>query len=62
MKAQNIENKIVDEIHQCTYVIMATRVLTDGEAYSAIRVELMRRGGKFPIKGETLVIPAEKGK
>jgi hypothetical protein len=61
MKPQNIENRIVDEVHECTYVIMATRVLTDGEAYSAIRVELLRRRGKFPAKGETLVIAAEKG-
>ena len=61
MKTQDIENKIVDEIHDCTYVIMATRVLTDGEVYSAIRVELLRRRGKYPAKGETLVIPAEKG-
>lgn len=61
MKAQKIENRVDDEVHQCTYVIMATRVLTDGEMYSAIRVELLRRGKKFPAKGETLVIAAEKG-
>ena len=61
MKPQNIENKVVDEIHHCTYVIMATSILTDGALYSAIRVELLRRGGKFPAQGETLVIPAEKG-
>ncbi|HKQ37764.1 MAG TPA: hypothetical protein VJ063_06770 [Verrucomicrobiae bacterium] len=61
MKSQHIENRVVDEVHDCTYVIMATRTLTDGEMYSAIRVELLRRGGKFPAKGETLVIAAEKG-
>jgi len=62
MKSQNIENRVDDEIHHCTYVVMATRTLTDGEMYSAIRVELLRRGGKFPAQGETLVIAAEKGK
>ena len=61
MKPQHIENRVVDEVHDCIYVIMATRILTDGEVYSAIRVELLRRGGKFPAKGETLVIAAEKG-
>lgn len=61
MKRQDIENRVVDEVHDCTYVIMATRTLTDGEVYSAIRVELLRRGGKFPAKGETLLITAEKG-
>lgn len=62
MKSQNVENRVDDEIHHCTYLIMATRVLTDGELYSAIRVELLRRGKKFPARGETLVITAEKGK
>jgi hypothetical protein len=61
MKSQNIENRVVDEVHDCTFVVMAKRLLTDGEIYSAIRVELLRRGGKFPVKGETLVIAAEKG-
>jgi hypothetical protein len=61
MKSQNIENRVVDEVHDCTYVIMATRLLTDGEMYSAIRVELLRRGKKFPARGETLVITAAKG-
>lgn len=61
MKSQDIENRVVDEVHGCTYVVMATRTLTDGEMYSNIRVELLRRGGKLPGKGETLVIAAEKG-
>jgi hypothetical protein len=61
MKAQTIQNTVLDEIHDCTYVVMAKRTLTDGEMYSAIRVELLRRGGKFPAKGETLVIAAAKG-
>jgi hypothetical protein len=37
---------------------MAQRVLTDGELYSAIRVALLKRGGKHPEKGERLVITA----
>ena len=53
------ENTVVDEIHQCTYVVKAARMLTDGEMYSAIRVELLRRGGKLPAKGETLVIDSQ---
>ena len=61
MKSQDIKNTVVDQVHDRTYVVMATRVLTDGEMYSAIRVELLRRGGKYPEKGETLVITAEKG-
>jgi len=61
MKAQTIKNTVLDEIHHCTFVVMATRILTDGELYSAIRVELLRRGGKFPAKDETLVIAAENG-
>jgi hypothetical protein len=55
-KLPSIENTIVDDIHQCTYVVMAPRMLTDGEVYSAIRIEVLKRGGKFPAKGETLVI------
>ena len=61
MKTQNVENRVADEVHDCTYVVMATRMLTDGEMYSAIRVELLRRRGVYPAKGETLVIAAEKG-
>ena len=59
MKSQTIKNTVLDEVHDCTYVVMAKRILTDGEIYSTIRVELLRRGGKFPAKGETLTIAAE---
>ena len=55
-----VENTVVDEIHDCTYVVKATRILTDGEMYSAIRVELLKRGGKLPGKGETLIIDSPK--
>ena len=54
-----VENTVVDEIHNCTYVVKAVRMLTDGEMYSAIRVELLKRGGKLPGKGETLVIDSQ---
>jgi hypothetical protein len=56
MKRTAVENTVTDEVHQCTYTVMAGRVLTDGEIYSAIRVEVLKRGGKLPAKGETLVI------
>jgi hypothetical protein len=56
MKSSLIENTVFDEMRQCTYVVMAGRVLTDGEMYSAIRVEVLRRGGKLPDRGETLTI------
>jgi len=58
MKTKNVENTVVDEVHDITYVVMGRKVLTDGELYSAIRVELLRRDGKRPGKGETLVIEA----
>ena len=56
MKSPETENIHVDEAHDLTYVVMARRVLTDGEMFSAIRVELLKRGGKLPAKGERLVI------
>jgi hypothetical protein len=55
-KLPSVENTVVDEVRQCTYVVMAPRILTDGELYSAIRVEVLKRGGRLPDKGETLVI------
>ncbi len=55
MKSPDIENIVVDEFHQRTYVVMAHRVLTDGELYRAIRVEILKRGGLL-AQGERLVI------
>ncbi len=52
----SIKNTVFDEVHDLTYVVMAPRVLTDGEMFSAIRLEIMKRGGKRPEKGETLEI------
>lgn len=59
MKSPDIENIVVDEVHELTYVVMAHKVLNDGELYSAIRVELLKRRS-FPAKGERLVITAPK--
>ena len=56
MKAPNITNTVVDEANSRTYVILAPRVLTDGELYRAIRQEILRRGGKPLANGETLTL------
>jgi hypothetical protein len=52
-----VENTVVDEANGLTYVVMANRILNDGELYSAIRIELLKRTIK-PGKGQRLVIPA----
>jgi hypothetical protein len=56
MQASNITNTIFDEPNRRTYVILAPRVLTDGEMYSAIRREILRRGGKPLAHGQTLTL------
>lgn len=55
MKAPNIQNAIVDEANRRTYVILAPRVLTDGEIYRVIRQELLRRGSPL-ADGETITL------
>ena len=55
MKSPSIENIVVDEAHQRTYVVLADRILTDGELYRAIRLELRKRGSPV-ANGERLVI------
>jgi hypothetical protein len=60
MKAPLIKNTVFDEANDRTYVVMAPRVLTDGELYSAIRVALLMRRGKRLAKGETLEIAMAK--
>jgi hypothetical protein len=55
MKSPSVENIIVDEAHERTYVVMAHRILTDGELYKAIRIEIMKRGSPL-AKGERVVI------
>jgi hypothetical protein len=59
MKLPSVENIVVDEVHQRTYVVMAERVLTDGELYRAIRLEILKRGSCI-AKGERLVITVSK--
>jgi hypothetical protein len=59
MKSETIENIIVDEAHDRTYVVMADRSLSDGEIYRAIRLELLNRGSPLG-RGERLVISASK--
>ena len=56
MQAQNIENTVVDEANHRTYVILAPRMLSDGEIYRAIRQEILRRGGRPLAYGETLTL------
>jgi len=56
MQTQNIENTVVDEANHRTYVILAPRVLSDGEIYRAIRQEILRRGGRPLAQGETLTL------
>jgi hypothetical protein len=56
MKASEVENKIVDEANERTYVIMAPRLLTDGEIFRIIRREILKRGRKPLDKGETIVL------
>jgi hypothetical protein len=61
MKSGTAKNVVVDEVHELTYIVMAHRTLTDGEVFKAIRLELLKRGGKLPAKGETLVIQTAIG-
>jgi hypothetical protein len=51
-----IQNVVIDEANEITYVVNSCRQLTDGEIYSAIRVALLKRAGKRLHKGETLQI------
>jgi hypothetical protein len=59
IKTEEIENIVVDEANNRTYVIMAARNLTDGELYRIIRLELLGRGQPL-AGGEKLVISASK--
>jgi hypothetical protein len=55
MKTPNITNTIVDEANRRTYVILAPRVLTDGEIYKVIRQEILKRGSPL-ADGETITL------
>lgn len=59
MQAPNIVNTVVDEANRRTYVILAPRVLSDGEVYRVIRQELLRRGGRSLAQGETLTLTVD---
>jgi hypothetical protein len=56
MQSPNIENTVVDEANQRTYIVLASRVLSDGELYKVIRQEILKRGGVPLPSGETLTI------
>src|SRR3974390_99044 len=56
MPSKQIENIVVDEANRRTYIILAPRVLSDGEIYRAIRQEVLRRGGRPLAHGETLTL------
>lgn len=59
IKSERIENLVVDEANERTYVVIAERTLADGGLYSIIRLELLRRG--YPLaRGERLVISDSK--
>lgn len=55
MKTANIENTIVDEVNRRTYIVLAPRMLTDGEIYKVIRQEILRRGSPL-ADGETITL------
>ena len=54
MPGPQVENIVVDEANHRRYVVLAPRVLSDGELYKAIRQEILLRGGKPLAPGETL--------
>ncbi len=56
MQSKQIQNSVVDEANQRTYVVLAPRVLSDGEIHKAIRQEILKRGGVPPLPVETLTI------
>jgi len=60
MKLKQIENTIIDEANRRTYVVLAPRVLTDGEIYSVIRQEILRRGSPL-AEGETITLTVTSG-
>ena len=60
MKSPTIENIVVDEARDLTYVVLAPRVLTDGEMYLDIRLALRKREGIAPARGERLVITSSQ--
>ena len=60
MRVSDVENKIVYEANERTYIIMAPRLLTDGEVFRIIRREILKRGRKPLARGETVVLHASE--
>jgi hypothetical protein len=60
MKSCEVQNIVADEANEVTYEVTAHRRLTDGELYSAIRVALLKLGGKRLNRGETLKIKTSR--
>lgn len=56
MNRDSVDNVLADEVYKLTYIVRASRVLTDGEMFSAIRIALLKGGGKRPQQGETMLI------
>ena len=56
MKPPTVENIVFDEARGLTYVVMARRVLTDGEMYLDIRLALRNRDRNALVRGERVVI------
>ena len=56
MQTTQIENIVRDEANERTYVVLASKTLSDGEVYRAIRQEIHRRGGVPVARGATLTL------
>jgi hypothetical protein len=61
MKHPEIEHIVVDEANGRTYVIVSDHPLTDGELYSRIRKDILKRGGNPLAKGDTLTLGVTEG-
>jgi hypothetical protein len=62
MKTPSTANTFIDEASGLTYIVMAHRILTDGELFSAIRVALLKRVESRPKRGETITIKCDLGR
>ena len=57
IKTESIENVVLDEANGRTYVVMSDHALSDGELYSAIRLDLLKRKGPI-VRGQKVIISA----
>ena len=55
MNSPGIENIVSDEANERTYVVVSDHVLSDGELYRAIRLEMIKRGAPLE-RGARIVI------